>query len=133
MRRWGKRTERGQGLVEFALVVPMLLLILMAIIDFGRIFQANVTLTNAVREGARWGSRGYTASESQSRITEAAAGLPLSGNSVTIPGTAGEQVTATASMTVTLITPIGPLMGMVAGGSMNSAFTLTRTAVMRRE
>jgi Flp pilus assembly protein TadG len=55
-RRSAPRVEtasRGQSLVEFALVLPLLLLILLAIIQFGFIFNTQVTITNAAREGAR--------------------------------------------------------------------------------
>lgn len=48
--------ERGQSLVETAIVVPVLLLLLAAVIDFGRAFDAYIVLTNAAREGARFGS-----------------------------------------------------------------------------
>jgi Flp pilus assembly protein TadG len=48
--------EEGQNLVEFALLLPVLLYILMGIIQFGLIFAVYVTINNAVREGARWGS-----------------------------------------------------------------------------
>jgi Flp pilus assembly protein TadG len=45
--------ERGQAMVEFAAVLLPLLLIIVGIIQFGLIFGANVTLTNAAREAAR--------------------------------------------------------------------------------
>jgi Flp pilus assembly protein TadG len=48
--------ERGQSLVETAIVFPVLLLLLAAVVDFGRAFDAYIVLTNAAREGARWGS-----------------------------------------------------------------------------
>ncbi|HET7701502.1 MAG TPA: TadE/TadG family type IV pilus assembly protein [Candidatus Limnocylindria bacterium] len=48
--------EEGQNIVEFALLLPLLMYILMGIIQFGFIFAAYLTLNNAVREGARWGS-----------------------------------------------------------------------------
>jgi Flp pilus assembly protein TadG len=48
--------ESGQSLVETALVVPILLLLLAAIIDFGRAFDTYIVLTNAAREGARFAS-----------------------------------------------------------------------------
>jgi Flp pilus assembly protein TadG len=51
-----KRRERGQSLVEMAIVFPILLLFLAAAIDFGRVFDAYIVMTNAVREGARFGS-----------------------------------------------------------------------------
>ena len=48
--------EDGQNLVEFALLLPVLLYILMGIIQFGLIFAVYVTINNSVREAARWGS-----------------------------------------------------------------------------
>ena len=51
-----RRRERGQSLVETAVVLPILLLLLAAIVDFGRAFDAYIILTNAVREGARFGA-----------------------------------------------------------------------------
>lgn len=53
MRTRAQRTSRGQGLVEFALVLPVLLLIFMGILDFGRAIFAYNSLANAAREGAR--------------------------------------------------------------------------------
>jgi Flp pilus assembly protein TadG len=50
------RRERGQSLVETAIVAPILLLLLAAAIDFGRAFDTYIVLTNAAREGARFGS-----------------------------------------------------------------------------
>ncbi len=46
-------TKRGQALVEFALVLPIFILVLVAIFDLGRAVFAYNTLTNAAREGAR--------------------------------------------------------------------------------
>ena len=49
------RTERGAELIEMALVVPLLMLIIMGIIDFGFMFRKLNVVTNAAREGARAG------------------------------------------------------------------------------
>ncbi|MFN2166149.1 MAG: TadE/TadG family type IV pilus assembly protein, partial [Anaerolineae bacterium] len=46
--------EKGQGLVEFALVALFVLLTLFAIIDFARVFFGYATMANGVREGARY-------------------------------------------------------------------------------
>ena len=46
--------ERGQGLIEFALVALFLLLTMFAIIDFARVFFGYATMSNGVREGARY-------------------------------------------------------------------------------
>lgn len=51
-----QQEDEGQNLVEFALLLPVLMYILMGIMQFGLIFAVYLTLNNAVREGARWGS-----------------------------------------------------------------------------
>lgn len=48
-----RRRDRGVALVEFAIVLPLLLLLIGGIVDFGRAFFTEVMLTNAAREGAR--------------------------------------------------------------------------------
>lgn len=48
--------QRGQGLVEFSLVLIPLLMILLGIIQFGFVFNAYITMSNATREGARVGT-----------------------------------------------------------------------------
>jgi Flp pilus assembly protein TadG len=49
-----KNLERGQNILEFALVLPMLLIVLFGVLDLGRIFFASISLTNAAREGVRY-------------------------------------------------------------------------------
>ncbi len=51
--RHNTRRRRGQALVEFALIIPLFLLLLVGIFDLGRAVFAYNTLTNAAREGAR--------------------------------------------------------------------------------
>jgi hypothetical protein len=48
--------DRGQGLAEFALVLPVFLLVVFGIIDIGRVIWATDDITNAAREGARYAS-----------------------------------------------------------------------------
>jgi len=50
-----ERVRRGQGLVEFALILPILLLVLVGIFEFARILFIYVNVSNAAREGARYG------------------------------------------------------------------------------
>jgi Flp pilus assembly protein TadG len=54
-RRFG-RDERGAAMVEFAIIAPVLLLLVFGIVDFGRYFFLYNNLTNSAREGARLGA-----------------------------------------------------------------------------
>lgn len=51
-----RRAARGQGLVEFTILVPVFLLLLLGMLEFGFAFDQNLTLEYATREGARVGS-----------------------------------------------------------------------------
>jgi Flp pilus assembly protein TadG len=54
LRRWRERvTDTGASAVEFALVVPLLILLVFGIIDFGGLFAQQLALNNGVRQGAR--------------------------------------------------------------------------------
>ncbi len=52
--RW--RRSLGQSLIEMAFAAPILLLILATVMDTGRVIDAYISMTNGVREGARYGS-----------------------------------------------------------------------------
>ncbi|MBU0491673.1 MAG: pilus assembly protein [Chloroflexi bacterium] len=54
MRKWIRRTD-GQSYLETALLLPFLLLLIMGVLDLGRAFNAQIIVTNAAREGARFG------------------------------------------------------------------------------
>ncbi len=54
--RVGRRRTRGQGLVEFTLILPVFVLLLMGMLEFGLMFDHNITLGYASREGARVGA-----------------------------------------------------------------------------
>ena len=51
-----RRSERGASAVEFALVVPLLIMLLFGIISTGLVFSDHLSATNAAREGARYGA-----------------------------------------------------------------------------
>jgi Flp pilus assembly protein TadG len=48
-----KRKEDGQSVVEFALVLPILLMVVLGIMEFGWLFYGNIVMTSSAREGAR--------------------------------------------------------------------------------
>jgi Flp pilus assembly protein TadG len=50
----GETRSRGQELVEFAIIVPFLILVVIGVLDLGRAFFSAITIANAAREGARY-------------------------------------------------------------------------------
>jgi Flp pilus assembly protein TadG len=135
-RRTSGRTTRDRGAtaVEFALVLPLLLLLVCGIIDFGRALNAQISLTEAAREGARLEALGYPSALVDSRTVAAAP--DLSGVNVTVtqacaPG-AGPAADAQVSVsyTFTFITPIGAVAGLLGGGGIGAPTVLTAQGVM---
>jgi Flp pilus assembly protein TadG len=123
------RPDRGAVAVEFALLLPVLLLLLFGIIDFGRALNAQITLTQAVREGARLASVGATSTSVVSRTQDAATGLSPVTVTVTssCPAGAGTGVDAVvqASYPFSFATPIGAIAGMFGTPTFGSSLTLT--------
>ena len=141
MKRWRSRPgvqDRGATAVEFALLLPLLLLIVFGIIDFGRALNAQVTLTQAAREGARLASlAGATQTTVQSRAVTAATGLGLAASNVTVvhlcvsgDGAAGYNGVVQVSLPFSFITPVGAIAGMFGGSGFGSPITLTAQGVM---
>lgn len=54
LRRWVRPHSRGQSLVEFALIVPVFIALIGAIVQFGMVFWAQNTLTQVARDTGRW-------------------------------------------------------------------------------
>lgn len=96
--RHGRRgqSERGTTAVEFAIVVPLLLLILLGIIDFGRLLFVQVSLNAASREGARASSLYAPASGQQGSVTSRISDVVQQSS----PGTARLSTLADATLTV---------------------------------
>src|ERR1700747_2671037 len=100
-RAWmSQARDRGAAAVEFALVFPLLLLIVFGIIDFGRALNAQITLTQAAREGAGPDAVGDDSGTVVTATKQAATGLSPVNVSVTAcpPGVNPSQ-NATVSVT----------------------------------
>ena len=84
------RQIRGQGLVEFALVLPLILLVIIVFIELGRIVYYYSALNNAVREGARYAIVNQFASSTErkseiyDKVTHYAVTLPLNAADVSV-------------------------------------------------
>ena len=70
-----RRSERGQGILEFVLVMPLLLLFIFVIVDFGIGINRRVIVTNAAREAARYGATGQTIAAIKQRAVDQSKGL----------------------------------------------------------
>jgi Flp pilus assembly protein TadG len=107
------RSERGQASVELALVLPVLLLILFGIMEFGRVFSAYLVITNAAREGARQAAIGANNTTIVDTVYNAASSLgDLSSLTVSIDPyeaasrVTGAEATVTVNYSVDLVVPI---------------------------
>jgi len=139
------RRERGQSMVEFALVVPIFLVIVLGIVDFGMALRAYVTIENAAREGARYGvvdcDSTADVTEIKNKVVDMSGGLleaadvavdadsVSSGNqncTSSLPA-AGGTITVTATHTYNMITPLGNLVTSLSGPITLSASTTMRT------
>lgn len=117
--------------MEFALLVPILLLIVFGIIDFGRALNAQITLTQAAREGARLAAVGQP--NVVSRTQAAAVGLtPVSVSVTGCPTGAGLGVDAVvrATYSFSFVTPVGAIAGLFGGSGLGTPITLRATGVM---
>jgi len=74
-RKSAKRNERGAVMVEFAIVMPLLLLLVFGIIEFGRGYNVKVQLTGSVREAAREVALGRSNAEAMQVVRDAAPGI----------------------------------------------------------
>lgn len=132
------RSERGASAVEFAIVLPVLLLVIAGIVDFGRYFFTQIQVTNAAREGVRAAIvLPNPAPSDMTAITQRAlagvAGVPAAAATVVAtcpapsPSNASVRVTAPFDWIV-----MGPAIRMV-GGSWGFSGPVAATGVMRCE
>jgi Flp pilus assembly protein TadG len=136
-RRWA--SERGAELIEMAVALPLLLLVVMGIVDFGFLFQRYLVLTNAAMEGARVAVLpGYSMADAQNRATTYAStgGVPGAVTAVaafvSLPGPGGSWPGVSVTVTHNYAYQyIGPIAGLF-GGSFGSV-TLTARSTMRSQ
>lgn len=123
----GKYSERGAAAVEFAIIVPVLFMLLLGIMEFGRAYNVQVTLTNAARESAR--SMAITKNQDTARAAakNAASQLnpALQNDNFTfslMSGTANcpadDQTTVTISYNLSTMTGIAGPFALTGKGSM---------------
>jgi Flp pilus assembly protein TadG len=139
------RNSRGQALVEFALLLPLVMLILIGIVEFGRAWQAKQTLTDAAREGARLaviGDQTVTQDTVRKKVRTMIKQAGFDSNSVTITYPDGcrfagcsPQIGTNQVTSVTLAMPhrFVALQRLITLATSGGILTLRSTARMRIE
>jgi Flp pilus assembly protein TadG len=87
-RRLRDRSDRGAAAVEMALVLPLLIALVFGIIDFARIFNAEIQLSQAAREGVRLAAIGaptYTSAQAVDRAKLAAPNPGFTSTAISVP------------------------------------------------
>lgn len=138
------RSERGAALLETALTLPLLLLVTVGIVEFGRAYQTWQVLTNAAREGARVAVLpGGDDTAVQNRVLDyMEAGQLSSPNSATVSvtsvvipigtGTASaSQVQVDYPFQFMVLQPVAQLVSK--GSTVGAPITMRATATMRNE
>jgi Flp pilus assembly protein TadG len=134
------RTSRGAAAVEFALLVPFLLMLLLGVIDFGFMLNREGVLNNASREAVRVASVGGSKAEVTAAVTSFLKGWPgavtVTVSCVKPTGTPCGSYDADAASGGTAIvrveykhpwvTPVGPMFG-------GNTITIVKTSQMRIE
>ncbi len=139
--RW-RDSDTGQSLVEFSLVLPIFLVLLFGLVDFGRGFYTWLVVTNAAREGARAAAVQSDAATIDTKIHASycnnyPSSCSLDNSKITVvktnvQGARGSETSVDISYAFEFVTPIGPILSLISGGSI-SAPTITAHSSMRLE
>jgi Flp pilus assembly protein TadG len=109
-----------------ALITPLLLLLLMGIIDFGRMLNTQIMLTEAAREGARAAALSL---DPVARVQATSAGVETAVATQACPGEPGTDAVVVVTHQFRPITPLGSVIRLV-GGTEDGSVTITATGVM---
>lgn len=117
------RNESGQALVEMAIILPILLILLFGIIEYGRGFAAYLAVATASREGARIATVGGTDSEINSAVTQRTSAMRLDSAKLTIsitPTSCSRTRGASVTVEVTYLVPMyDPIFTTLVGDNMS--------------
>ncbi len=132
------RNERGQATIEFALILPLLLLLLLGIIEFGRAWNLAQLATDAVREGTRQCSLADNVTHTEATVRTwiqnrmATSGVPTAASTVTFATPGGGGTACENSDQPVTVTLRIPYRWMFFGGAVRP-ITLTSSFTMRNE
>ena len=124
--------ERGSAVLETALAIPLLLLVGVGLLEFGRAYQTSQELTKAAREGARLAALPNPAAgavdakvrqylQTDGLISDRSVGVSINGS----------EVTVSYPFQFVVLQPVAQLL--VSGSMVDSPITVTATSVLRNE
>ena len=121
-----KKRETGAAAVEFALVLPLLVILLLGIIDFGLYYYNDLQLVHVARDAAR-----YLSVNDVTNANAAIAGATLISTAINSSSlnaaTSGQPATVTLRATYSFLTPLPLMVGI------GKTLGINATVVMRRE
>jgi Flp pilus assembly protein TadG len=128
LKRLSFKNQKGQTMAEFAIVVPVLLLVVFAIVQLGIVFHHYVTLTDATRAGVRQGAVSrHLASDPEDavedRVRDSAVNLDQDELDVDVTAPDGWEQGADVTVTATYPYDINLLGFVVASGDLTSTAT----------
>ena len=124
------KKKRGQAIVEFALILPVFILILLGIMEFGLVFHQYLVVTAASREGARVAALGGTDAETRTIVNNSAASVNTGQLTTTITPAnrvKGQTVSVQVTNPVTIRAPL------ISQAFPQNPFPVTGTTIMRVE
>jgi Flp pilus assembly protein TadG len=137
-----RQTEAGQSLVEFSMILPLFLVLLFGMVDFGRAFFTWLLVTNAAREGARVAAVQSDATTIDARIYDSFCDTypndcsldptKLTIAKTNVQGSRGSAVAVDLTYDFEFVTPLGGILRLI-GGSALAAPTITSHSSMRLE
>jgi Flp pilus assembly protein TadG len=147
-----RRRNNGTALVEMALVLPLLLLLVFGMIDFGLVIKDKMALIQAAREGARVAAIGETTASIKSTVVASSPALAISAANITLKtgaastnpstwsslgdttdsqGVAVNNAPAGNLIQVSIVSTHSTVTRMFFGGA--SSLTISGNSVMRKE
>lgn len=132
--RIGRNKRQAASAVEFAFIAPILVVLILGMIEFGRVMMVEQVLTNAAREGCRYAvlaDSTVSPATVRTKVDEYLGGSRISGHSVSVnpdPSTAA----AGTSINVTVSVPFNSV-SWLAGPLFMAGKTLSTTVIMRKE
>lgn len=128
--------EKGAVAVEFAIVLPVFLLLVLGIFEFGRAYNIQVSLSEAARESARYmaihaNEPGFSVGAAQSAGVGAAPSVPLTNGDVAMSYSSGTSCAAGVNVISNVSYSTGFLTGLENLIGVSQPFTLRGVGVMR--